>query len=66
MTIGEQIRNRRRKLGLTQAALAERVGMAQATICQIERGRHEPIPATARAIAAALGCRYSQRMEALC
>ncbi len=36
--IGNLIRTRRKELGLTQAALADKVGLRQATVSQIETG----------------------------
>ena len=36
--LGNLIRMRRKELGLTQAALADKVGLRQATISQIETG----------------------------
>lgn len=37
LQLGNSIRERRRKLGLTQAQLAEKVGVRQRTISEIER-----------------------------
>ena len=36
--LGNLVRERRKALGLTQAALADKVGLRQATISQIETG----------------------------
>ncbi len=50
-----RIRMLRREAGLTQAALAERAGLAEITISAIERGQKQPRLATVAAIAKALG-----------
>ena len=39
MSIGQNIRKRREELGLHQEELAERVGISQAMIVHIEKGR---------------------------
>lgn len=59
MQIGEKVRTARRAKGMTQAELAKKVGVAQATVDKIERGisarsRHLPD------IAAALGIPLSE------
>ncbi|MCG7551969.1 XRE family transcriptional regulator [Pseudoalteromonas sp. Of11M-6] len=41
MSIGERIRNKRKSLGLTQAALSEMVGIAQQSLQSIESGKIE-------------------------
>lgn len=38
--IGEMIVEARTKKGLSQGALAEKVGMTQAAVCQVETGRN--------------------------
>jgi len=40
---GERVRSRRTGLGLTQAALAERVGCHQSTVSEIETGSYAAI-----------------------
>jgi len=62
MTIGEQIRTRRRQLGLTQAELADRAGVSQAYLSGIETGGRAPREETILAIADAMGCRYERRL----
>ncbi|MDX3455724.1 tetratricopeptide repeat protein [Streptomyces sp. ME02-8801-2C] len=53
--LGEVLRDRRRRLGLTQEELAERAGVSVRTICHVETGRIEhPRPATVRRLADAL------------
>jgi transcriptional regulator with XRE-family HTH domain/regulation of enolase protein 1 (concanavalin A-like superfamily) len=41
-SLGIWVRERRKQLTLSQAALAERVGYAESMICSIERGRRRP------------------------
>ncbi len=56
MGVGEIIRIRREKLGITQADLAEDVGISQAMLCQIERGTKNPSLQVGREIARCLRC----------
>ncbi|WP_138752754.1 helix-turn-helix domain-containing protein [Paenibacillus sinopodophylli] len=42
MSLGQRIREQRRKLGLTQPQLAETIGMSLNTIKQLEIGRVKP------------------------
>ena len=53
----------RRKLGLTQAALAEQVGVGVNTIARYERGEMEPSLKIAHAIAGVLGCTEAELMN---
>ena len=53
----------RRKLGLTQAALAEQVGVGVNTIARYERGEMEPSLKIAHAIAVVLGCTEAELMN---
>lgn len=46
----------RKRMGMTQAGLAERTGGIQGHISAIERGAHDPRASTLLALAAALGC----------
>ena len=39
---GQQFRSLRKALGLTQAELADRLGMTQPMVSRIERGEREP------------------------
>jgi putative transcriptional regulator len=50
-----QVREHRRKAGLSQEALARKVGVSRQTIVNVERGLNEPKVLLALAIAAALG-----------
>ena len=52
---GERVARARVAAGLTQPALAERVGVGRQTIARIEAGRQTPSVEIALAIAAALG-----------
>ena len=54
MTIGEQIRDARKKAGMKQSDLAEKLGVAVVTIGQYERGQRTPRLEQIRAIANAL------------
>jgi transcriptional regulator with XRE-family HTH domain len=54
-TVGERIKQARRRAVLGQAELAEKAGISVAGLWQIEHGQREPRPATIRKIAAALG-----------
>lgn len=55
----ELIRTSRRVAGLTQAALAERVGTTQSAVSRWERGHEEPRLARLAAVLAACGVRAS-------
>lgn len=54
MTLGERITAERNKAGLTQAVLAERAGIAQPTLANIEVGKRAVKFSTVQAIAGAL------------
>lgn len=56
MSVGENVRRIREDAGYTQAWLAEQVGITQAMLCQIERGKKEPSLKVAKWIAEALDC----------
>ena len=51
-TLGQRLRAERRRLGMRQIDVAEKSGLAQATISRIENGRVDPFT-TARALARA-------------
>ena len=53
--VGNNVREIRTKLGLTQAQLAEAVGVARVSIIAIENGRFLPTIETALHISKALG-----------
>jgi transcriptional regulator with XRE-family HTH domain len=57
MHIGERIKDRRRKRGWTQEALAEHSGVPQPMISRLESGdRDNPTTHVLRNLACALGC----------
>jgi transcriptional regulator with XRE-family HTH domain len=53
--IGELVKAARKQRGLSQEALAYRVGVEQTDISKIERGRDRPREEKARKLALALG-----------
>ena len=53
----------RRKAGLTQAALAEKVGVGVNTIARYERGEMEPSLKIAHVIAEVLGCTEAELLN---
>lgn len=58
-TIADQIRNIRTSLGMTQVQLAERSGIAQSMIAEIENGRRTNLGlATIAKLAAGLNCQF--------
>lgn len=54
-TVGNDLKEIRSKLGMTQAELAEQVGVARVSIIAIENGRFIPTIETALRISQALG-----------
>ncbi|HEX8121044.1 MAG TPA: helix-turn-helix transcriptional regulator [Solirubrobacteraceae bacterium] len=59
MDAAREIRNARRRAGLTQAALAERAGTSQATLSAYESGRKEPSLRTLGRVLEAAGARLT-------
>lgn len=55
MTIGERIKNERKKAGLTQQELADRLGVSFANISQYENNKRNPKHETVFKIADAIG-----------
>jgi transcriptional regulator with XRE-family HTH domain len=55
MNLGKTIKTVRTRLGLTQRALAARVGITPTYLCLVENGRREPGAALVRSICSALG-----------
>ena len=53
-TLGERIRDARRRAGLTQAALARAAGLGRTTLARLEKGEQSPRFKTLNAIADAL------------
>ena len=61
MAIANEIRRLRFERGeMTQAELAERIGMTRQTVIAIEQGKYSPSLEAAFKIAAALGVRLEQ------
>lgn len=63
MSIGENIKSRRKALNMQQVDLAKAVGVSQAMVCQIERGTKVPSMPLGAEIAACLGCRIDDLFE---
>jgi transcriptional regulator with XRE-family HTH domain len=59
MNAGTVIHHARSRAGLTQAALAERVGTSQATLSSYENGRKQPSVDTLDRLLAAMGSRLT-------
>lgn len=53
--IGNSVKDNRLKKGITQAELAEMVGLARVSILSIEKGHHIPTIETALRLGKALG-----------
>ena len=59
---GEQLRQLRRRAGLSQAELAERANLSAVAVTTLERGvRRWPHPRTVEALADALGASAAER-----
>jgi transcriptional regulator with XRE-family HTH domain len=58
--IGEEIRRRRRQLGLTGTELAVRAGMAPSAVSQIETGKRSPNSMSVMKLAEALGVEVAE------
>ena len=63
---GQRVRIARKKLGLTQAALAEKIGRSSNLLAKWERGEVKMKAETIKDIARALGIPISQLMESDC
>jgi len=63
VTIGKNIQEVRESQNLTQAETAERVGITQAALCQIERGTRNPSLQVAAGLAAVFGCKIERFLE---
>lgn len=59
MDIGEQIRNHRKKIGLSQKELGKKLGVSQQHIAQYENGKRIPKLETLIKISEALDCEVS-------
>ena len=51
MTIGEKIAKARKEAGMTQAALAEKLGVSSEAVSKWEQGKYEPGPENLSALA---------------
>lgn len=63
MSLGENIKTRRKEKGLSQEELAERVLVSTPMICQIERGTRNPSLQLGKAIADVLGCTVDELLS---
>ena len=64
MSVGENIRRIRENKSLTQAYVAEQVGISAAMLCQIERGTKNPSLQVGKEIADVLGCSLEHLLAA--
>lgn len=64
MSVGENIRLIREEKSLTQSYVAQRAGISQAMLCQIERGTKNPSLQIGKEIADVLGCNLERLLEA--
>ena len=60
MTVGERIKEMRRKKKITQVELAQKSGVRQTTISAAETGVNQPSTTTVALIASALGCTVAE------
>ena len=63
MSVGENIRRIREERAMTQAYVAEQVGISQAMRCQIERGTKNPSLQIGKEIVDILGCTVNDILE---
>ena len=63
MSVGENIRVLRERSGMSQAQLAEKAGVSQAMMCQIERGTKNPSLQVGKEIACALNVTIESLLE---
>ena len=63
MSVGENIRRLREKREMTQAYVAEQVGISQAMLCQIERGTKNPSLQIGKGLADVLGCKIDSLLD---
>lgn len=57
------IKRLRKRLNITQAELAEKIGISQSAVCQWETGITKPTKENMMAIAAALGCKVDDLIK---
>ena len=63
MNIGQNIKKLREKKNIKQAELAEKTGVTQAMICQIERGTKNPSLQVGFDIAKVLDCTVEELLN---
>ena len=63
MSVGENIKKMREKRNIKQVELAERTGVTQAMICQMERGTRNPSLQLGLEIAKVLGCTVDELVQ---
>ena len=63
MTVGETIKRQRMALGMAQGELAEMLGVSQAMISQIEKGRKPPSLMLSKEIAGILNCSVDSLLD---
>ncbi len=60
MSIGENIKSRRKDVGMSQNELASAIGVSVPMICQIERGTKIPSMLLGKSIAQVFGCKIDE------
>lgn len=65
MNLGMSIKKIRESNGMKQAELAEKIGVTQSMLCQIERGSKIPSVLLSIEIASALNCTINDLIEGL-
>lgn len=63
MNVGENIKRAREAAGLKQVDVAEKAGVTQAMLCQIERGTRNPSLQLGAEIAKILDCSLESLLE---
>ena len=63
MSIGENIRKKRKEAGINQYVLAEKVGVTQGYIAKVENGMKMPSMALGNTIAKVLGCTMDELVK---
>lgn len=63
VSFGENLKRIRTEKGITQTELAKKAVLDQSTIARFEQGRKQPTLPTAKAIADALECKFSELVE---
>lgn len=63
MTMGQQVRDKRKALGLTQEQLAYRAPVSLKTLQRLESGRFSVSLSTLTAIASVLGCSVADLLD---